>query len=151
MLGSCRPTCNYKKWLHALIFLSVAKKKKNPEQKHNGGTRHMTVFCLCCLLFYCAMQYDETLPTCPNFLLRQILGAVTEDRHTHTLLLFATSLPSESICKYHGQTIVLLADEHMLPNNCHCCGMTPETHCLPTIPAQWQHSRKLARTKGIMS
>lgn len=36
------------------------------------------------------------------FCFAQILGAVTEDIDTHTLLLFATSLPSESICKYHG-------------------------------------------------
>lgn len=44
------------------------------------------------------------------FCFAQILGAVTEDIDTHTLLLFATSLPSESICKYHGHATLTLVD-----------------------------------------
>lgn len=93
--------------MQALIFLTVVKVKCGAETEW----RHMRYGCVSVLLvpiffffffFVLHLSMTSLYQLAQIFCFAQILGAVTEDIDTHTLLLFATSLPSESICKYHG-------------------------------------------------
>lgn len=66
------------------------------------------LFCLCFFFFVLHLSMTSLYQLAQIFCFAKILGAVTEDVDTPALLLFATSLPSESICKYHGHATLAL-------------------------------------------